>query len=173
MDESSTNKQDRSSFLNNSTPAFDTNSVLKQVMGTETDMKLQHLVGQALQQKEAMIKVLEEQLNAERQRREDITSKFRQQLTEFEQERDAVEKLRKASNYLEKKQNDGRSLASLHHSNTHNSELDLVPSKETQRSSKKGTSSKASLNLTYNPNRVKSSIPKINPIVVPSAKMLK
>jgi hypothetical protein len=41
-------------------------------------MKLHSLVGQALQQKEAMIKVLEEQLNAERQRREAITNKFKE-----------------------------------------------------------------------------------------------
>ena len=78
-------------------------------MGTETDMKLHHLVGQALQQKEAMIRVLEEQLNAERQRREEITNKFRTQLAEFEQERDAVERLRRASNMLERKQLEGRS----------------------------------------------------------------
>lgn len=51
-----------------------------------------------------MIKVLEDQLNAERQRREAITNKFREQLSEFEAERDALERLRKASNHLEKKQ---------------------------------------------------------------------
>lgn len=77
MDESSNKKLDRSVNYQPSTPAFDTSSVLKQVMGTETDMRLHHLVGQALQQKEAMIKVLEEQLNAERHRRDEITNKFR------------------------------------------------------------------------------------------------
>ena len=66
-------------------------------------MKLHNLVGQALQQKEAMIKVLEDQLNQEKLRREAITNKFRDQLSEFEQERDALEKLRKASNLLEKR----------------------------------------------------------------------
>jgi hypothetical protein len=49
----------------------------------------------------------------------------------------------------------------------------MIPTKESHRSTKKGSSSKASLNLTYNPNRVKSSIPKMNPVVVPQAKMLK
>jgi hypothetical protein len=51
-----------------------------------------------------MIKVLEDQLNAERIRREEITHKFKDQLSEFEAERDALERLRKASNQLEKKQ---------------------------------------------------------------------
>ena len=71
--------------------------------GTDADIRLHSLVGQALKQKEAMIKVLEDQLNAERLRREEITSKFRDQLSEFEAERDALERLRKASNQLEKK----------------------------------------------------------------------
>ena len=66
-------------------------------------MKLHQLVGQALTQKEAMIKVLEEQLQAERQRREAITSKFREQISEFEQEREMLERLRKASNIMEKR----------------------------------------------------------------------
>ena len=66
-------------------------------------MKLHSLVGQALQQKEAMIKVLEDQLAQERLRREAVTSKFRDQLAEFEAERDALERIRKAANVLEKK----------------------------------------------------------------------
>ena len=45
--------------------------------GTDADIRLHSLVGQALKQKEAMIKVLEDQLNAERIRREEITHKFR------------------------------------------------------------------------------------------------
>jgi hypothetical protein len=72
--------------------------------GTDADIRLHSLVGQALKQKEAMIKVLEDQLNAERIRREEITHKFKDQLYEFEAERDALERLRKASNQLEKKQ---------------------------------------------------------------------
>ena len=51
-----------------------------------------------------MIKVLEEQLQAERQRREALTQKFKEQISEFEQEREALERLRRASNILEKKQ---------------------------------------------------------------------
>lgn len=51
-----------------------------------------------------MIKVLEEQLQAERQRREALTQKFKEQITEFEQEREALERIRRASNLLEKKQ---------------------------------------------------------------------
>ena len=69
-------------------------------------MRLHQLVGQALNQKEAMIKVLEEQLQAERQRREALAEKFKEQIAEFEQERDALERLRRASNMLEKKQLD-------------------------------------------------------------------
>ena len=51
-----------------------------------------------------MIKVLEEQLRAEQMRRDALTQKFKEQIAEFEQERDALEKLRRASNLLEKKQ---------------------------------------------------------------------
>ena len=50
-----------------------------------------------------MIKVLEEQLQAEKQRREALTQNFKEQIQEFEQERDALERLRRASNLLEKK----------------------------------------------------------------------
>lgn len=51
-----------------------------------------------------MIKVLEDQLSQEKLRRESMAAKFRQQLDEFERERDALEKLRKASNQMERKQ---------------------------------------------------------------------
>jgi outer membrane protein assembly factor BamD (BamD/ComL family) len=62
------------------------------------------LVGEALSHKESMIKVLEEQLQAERARREAVTNRFKEQIAEFENERNALERLRRASNILEKKQ---------------------------------------------------------------------
>lgn len=73
-----------------------------------------------------MIKALEDQLQAEKSRREELAERFKQQLAEFEAERDAIEKLRLASNNLEKRQSE----------KAHNvsSELDMVPSKETNRS---------------------------------------
>lgn len=45
--------------------------------GTEVDMRLHQLVGQALQQKEAMVKLLEQQLSQERAQREAMAQRFR------------------------------------------------------------------------------------------------
>ena len=56
--ESSKTESQEASF---SLPQALEQSLAKQ--GTQIDMKLHHLVGQALQQKEAMIKVLEDQLD--------------------------------------------------------------------------------------------------------------
>lgn len=101
--------------------------------GTNVDVKLNSLVSQALQQKEAMIKVLEAQLEAERKRREEVQERFKSQLKEFEEERDALERIRKASNALEKKHLERQNTTSVNH--TVNSEdLDMIPTKETQRS---------------------------------------
>jgi hypothetical protein len=41
-------------------------AIMNALGGCEADVKLHSLVGQALSQKEAMIKVLEDQLNAEK-----------------------------------------------------------------------------------------------------------
>ncbi len=49
-----------------------------------------------------MIQTLEQQLERERLRREEMTNKFRDQVNEFEYERDAIEKLRKASSEMQK-----------------------------------------------------------------------
>ena len=72
-----------------------------------------------------------------------------------------LERLRKASNIMEKRQM--ASHASISHSNILNqSELDMVPSKESHRSGKQY--SQASSNkkkLTYRADRVKSSIPSL------------
>ena len=75
-----------------------------------------------------MIKVLEDQLNAEKQRREELTSKFKEQLSEFESERDSLEKLRKASNLMEKRQLDRQSTI---HTQPNITDLDLIPTRET------------------------------------------
>ena len=101
-----------------------------------------------------MIKVLEAQLEAERKRREEVQERFKSQLKEFEEERDALERIRKASNALEKKH--------LERSGTNNvttEDLDLVPTKETQRS--KLSQQKKSVQMSYRPERVKTSIPKV------------
>jgi arginine deiminase len=71
--------------------------------GNQVDLKLHQLVGEALSQKETMIRVLEQQLQAEKQRREDIAEQFKRQLEEFEAERQAIEKLRQSSNKMEKR----------------------------------------------------------------------
>jgi hypothetical protein len=55
-----------------------------------------------MKQKEVMIQTLEQQLERERLRREEMTNKFRDQVNEFEYERDAIEKLRKASSEMQK-----------------------------------------------------------------------
>lgn len=127
-------------------------------------MKLHQLVGQALNQKEAMIKVLEEQLQAEKARREALTAKFRDQISEFEAERDAIERIRRASNMLEKKQLERShvSHASISQSainQTSVTELDMVPTKDSHRSKMSSQASKKKITGTYRPDRVKSSIP--------------
>ena len=83
-----------------------------------------------------MIKALEDQLQAEKSRREELAERFKQQLAEFEAERDAIEKLRLASNNLEKRQSEKAHNAS--------SELDMVPSRETNRSQQKSSAAPAS-----------------------------
>jgi hypothetical protein len=112
-----------------------------------------------------MIKVLEEQLLAERQRREALTTKFREQITEFEQEREALERIRRASNLLEKKQLERQhtSHVSISQSAVNQSsattELDLVPTKESYRSKVSSQASKKKIAGSYRPERVKTSIP--------------
>ena len=128
------------------------------------DMKLHQLVGQALSQKESMIKVLEEQLIAEQMRREALTLKFKDQIAEFEAERDALEKLRRASNLLEKKQLERQhvSHASISHSVVNQSsvtELDMIPTKDSHRSKMSSQASKKKITSSYRPDRVKTSIP--------------
>lgn len=138
-----------------------TQELLKQ--GNNVDIKLNSLVSQALQQKEAMIKVLEAQLEAERKRREEVQERFKNQLKEFEEEREALERIRKASNALEKKHIERSStMQDTTHNHTSDTagELDMIPTKETQRSkpAKKNTNTSVQ---SYRPDRVKSSIPKV------------
>lgn len=97
------------------------------------DLKLNSLVSQALTQKETMIKVLEEQLALERKRREEVTASFKQQLAEFESERDALEDIRKAANAMERRQADRATNGSA--SKRGDTDLDMVPSREVTQTS--------------------------------------
>jgi outer membrane protein assembly factor BamD (BamD/ComL family) len=121
-------------------------------------------VGEALSHKESMIKVLEEQLQAERARREAVTNRFKEQIAEFENERNALERLRRASNILEKKQMERGNASQVSISQINQSsvnELDVVPSKESHRSKVSSQASKKALNQSYRPDRVKTSIPSV------------
>lgn len=61
------------------------------------DTRIKNLVGEALTSKEAMIRALEEELDKEKLRRNELSNKFKTQLQEFEEERDALERIRYAS----------------------------------------------------------------------------
>lgn len=53
--------------------------------------------------KEDMIKKLEEELEREKKRREEMAMRFRKEVEEFESERDALERIRAASMKMEKR----------------------------------------------------------------------
>jgi hypothetical protein len=97
-------------------------------------MRLNTLVSQALQQKEAMIKVLEGQLEEEKRRREEVQVRFRKQLEDIEEERNALERIRRASERMEKKHKGTSSSVmggGTHETKkTEESELDMVPTRE-------------------------------------------
>ena len=69
----------------------------------ELDYRMHQLVGQNLESKETMIRALEEQLNRERSVQKEMTEKFRQQLDDLEKEKEALAKIRKASQQMERK----------------------------------------------------------------------
>ena len=80
---------------------------------------------------------------------------------EFEQERDALERIRNASNQMEKRQSERKS--------TKEDDLDVIPTKESNRSHKSTAASKKQQMSSYRPDRVKSSIPKFSAAAPPTA----
>ena len=80
-----------------------------------------------------MIKVLEGQLEEEKRRREEVQVRFRKQLEDIEEERNALERIRRASERMEKKHKTSSSVmggGNHETKRTEESELDMVPTRE-------------------------------------------
>lgn len=71
-----------------------------------------------------------------------MAERFKDQLREFEQERDALERIRQASNAMEKRQSEKKGSPPQHE------DLDVVPTKETNRSQKSQKSTASSKKAT-------------------------
>lgn len=141
---------------------FPNNALIAQ--NNELDFRMQQLVGQTLESKEVMIKTLEEQLTKERHVQKEMSEKFRDQLKELEEEKYALERIKKATMHMEKRQQDKDTLITKQ-SQQMEDDLDLIPTKD-NKSARSNISSKGKKLSSYaskqsfRPDRVKSSIPK-------------
>ena len=132
------------------------------------------MIGEALSQKEGLIEELEKELAVERTRREQMNSRFEQQMKDFTAEQRAVQGIRKANKEME----NGKRDKSLEAKRLMKDEYDMVPTRlkpvsatangmtfTTQVEPKqKPLPTEARLmskkmKATYDPSRVKSSIP--------------
>ena len=113
-----------------------------------------------------MIRALEEQLNIERNVQKEMTDKFKEQLRELEDEKLAIERMKKATVMMEKKQQD-RDYLQSRQSRQMEEELDMVPTKQKSARSNASNNNKwkkinsSSSMQSFRPERVKSSIPKV------------
>ena len=85
------------------------------------DAKMSALMGQALEQKESIIKALQDELSKERSRRREMGRDYSTQIKEFEKDKKAIEVLKKKSEKLELKQQTAE--------RKQDAELDMVPTK--------------------------------------------
>jgi hypothetical protein len=116
-------------YVPNGDPQLDQKLILKQ---TIADAKMTYLLGQTLDQKENIIKALEEELNEEKKRRKDFSKSYKDQVKEFDHDKKALDRIKKQSDQMELKQQ-RREKDKLKMEN----ELDMVPVKEKSNVSKK------------------------------------
>ena len=102
------------------------------VQTSVADAKMSALMGETLQQKEAIIKALKDELDNETKRRKSISKDFKTQVKEFELDQKALSKLKQRSEILERNQQ-RKEVEEL----KKDMELDLVPSKEKKQPPKK------------------------------------
>lgn len=128
---------------------------------------MQHLISQTILSKETMIKALEEELNQERERRKEVVETFKKQMVDFQEDKDIIQRMQRANARMERVNGD-KATSELREERKFEDELDLVPtkdSKSTQRTNPSARSSKSlkskQIHQSFNPDRVKSSIPKV------------
>ena len=102
------------------------NAINSIIANTQTEHKINSMVGEALQQKEGLIEELEKELALEKTRREQMNKRFENQMKEFAEEQKAVANIKIANREME----NGRRDKSLEAKRlVKDQEYDMVPTR--------------------------------------------